>query len=100
MCGNLGPFGLFLCLNGQKCGTNSLFNYRLSHILSLILSEIWPRDRLGSLCMNTEEMMSDIALVNNEGIGRKTRNKVNQCKDPLPKLRYSFYYLKGRRGFS
>ena len=72
------------------CGANSSFNYRLSHILSLILSEIWQRDRSGSVCMNTEEMMSDIALVNNQGIGRKTIIGSTDVKALYPSLDIPF----------
>ena len=48
------------------CGANSSVNYKLSHLLSMLLAEVWQRDTSGSVCMNTEEMMAEIARVNNE----------------------------------
>ena len=49
------------------CGASSSINYKLSHLLSMLLAELWQRDTSGSVCMNTEEMMAEIARVNSEG---------------------------------
>ena len=34
----------------------------------MLRAEVWQRDTSGSVCMNTEEMMAEIARVNNEGV--------------------------------
>ena len=72
------------------CGASSSSNYRLSHIISLILSEVWQRDRSGSVCMNTEEMMSDIAVVNSNGLSEKTIIGSTDVKALYPSLDIPF----------
>ena len=72
------------------CGANSSVNYRLSHLLSIILSEVWQRDRSGSVCMNTEEMMSDISRVNCEGLNDKTVVGSTDVKALYPSLDIPF----------
>eukprot|EP00794_Sanderia_malayensis_P013423 gene13423-14802_t len=51
------------------CGANASANYRLSHLLSLVLSEVWQRDRTGTVCMNTKERLAEVEQVNAEGLG-------------------------------
>ena len=51
------------------CEADSSSNFRLSHLLSLILSKISQRDTSENVCMNTEEMMAEIARVNSKGLG-------------------------------
>ena len=45
------------------CGITSSANKRISHLLSIVLSEIWKRDE-ESVCMSTEEMVSEIDRLN------------------------------------
>ena len=39
------------------CGAASAYNTRLSHLLSMMLTEVWKEAE--SVCMNTEEMLDD-----------------------------------------
>lgn len=72
------------------CGASSSPNSRLSHLISLILSEVWQRDREGSVCMNTEEMMSDISHVNSNGLSEKTIIGSTDVKALYPSLDIPF----------
>ena len=45
------------------CGAVAAYNNHLSHLLSLILQEVWKREP--DVCMSTEEMLQGIQSVNN-----------------------------------
>ena len=72
------------------CGANPAANYRLSHLLSLILSELWQRDRTGNVCMSSEEMMAEIARVNTEGLSENTVIGSTDVKALYPSLDIHF----------
>ena len=72
------------------CGADSSANFRLSHLLSLILSELWQRDQSGSVCMNTEEMMAEVTRVNSEDIGEDTIIGSTDVKALYPSLDIDF----------
>ena len=72
------------------CGANASANYRLSHLLSIILSEVWQRDQTGCVCMNTEEMMAEIARVNAEGLSDKVIVGSTDVKALYPSLDIEF----------
>ena len=48
------------------CGAASAYNTRLSHLLSMMLTEVWKEAE--SVCMNTEEMLVEFKRVNREEI--------------------------------
>ena len=76
------------------CGANASANYRLSHLLSIILSEVWKRDRSGCVCMNTEELLAEIERVNSEGLGSKTIIGSTDVKALYPSLDITFTIQK------
>ena len=45
------------------CGATSAANGRLSHMLNVVVSEVWKRDT-NTICMSTEEMKSEIDNIN------------------------------------
>ena len=72
------------------CGANTSVNYRMSYLMSLVLSEIWQRDRTGCVCMNTEEMMAEIARVNADGLDDKIIIGSTDVKALYPSLDIEF----------
>ena len=73
------------------CGANSSsVNYRLSDLLSIILSEVLQSDRSGSVCLNMEKMMLDISRVNCEGLNDKNVVGSTDVKALYPSLDIPF----------
>ena len=48
------------------CGAVSAYNRSLSHLMSMILTEVWKEEE--SVCLNTEEMLADFEQVNDSHI--------------------------------
>eukprot|EP00794_Sanderia_malayensis_P013422 gene13422-14801_t len=72
------------------CGANASANYRLSHLLSLVLSEVWQQDRTRSVCMNTEELLAEVEQVNAERLGDRVVIGFTDVKALYPSLDIKF----------
>ena len=48
------------------CGAVSAYNRKLSHLISLILAEVWKEEK--SVCLNTEEMLAGFTELNDSQV--------------------------------
>ena len=51
------------------CGAAACYNNKLSHLISMILTEVWKSKENSSICTSTEGMIAEMKLVNKEQEG-------------------------------
>ena len=70
------------------CGAVSAYNRNLSHLISMILTEVWKKEE--SVCLNTEEMLADFRKVNSNNITEEVIIGSADVKALYPSLEIPF----------